>query len=222
MRFLIVVPSIRRSLPGFGEAQERLRSSLTRPTELHVLDGFAGKAQTLNLAYDTLLQASDAEVYVTLDDDLVPAPGWQDELARAFDANPRWGALGMWLGEPHRAYMGLAPDVLPAEVAGVRCFPAESHLVGCLVAFRREVALQAGRIPGSRERYQYWEDGWRGGRVRALGYELAYIYAPDRLPEIVFYEDSPEYLASKSRDIASAKNRGFWSRVRRRLRRGIP
>ena len=219
MRFLIVVPTVRRSLPGFDEAQARLRASFTHPTELHVLDGAAGKAQTLNAAYDALLKPSDAEIYVTLDDDLVPSPGWQDELVRAFDADPRWGALGLWLGEPHRAYMGLALEVSPVEVAGVSFFPADSHVVGCLVAFRREVALQVGKIPGSPEKYQFWEDGWRGGRVRACGHKLAYVHAPDCVPELVAYDDAPAYLASKAADIASAKNRGFWSRAWRRLRR---
>ena len=219
MRFLIVVPTIRRSLPGFDEAQNRLRTSFTQPTELHVLDGAAGKAQTLNAAYVVLLKPSAADIYVTLDDDLIPPPGWQDVLSRAFDANPKWGALGLWLGEPHRAYMGLASGALPQVVAGVECFAAENHLVGCLIAFRREVALAVGKIPDSREKYQYWEDGWRGGRVRELGFGMAYVYAPECVPELVAYEDSPEYLAAKAADIASAKRGSLWSRIARRLRR---
>lgn len=221
MRFSIVVPTVRRELPGFSEAQERLRASLTQPTELHVLEGAAGKAQTLNGAYDALLKPSDAPIYVTLDDDLVPPPGWQDELSRAFDANPRWGALGLWLGDPHREYMGLAPRTVPMAVAGIEYFPAESHLVGCLIAFRRDVALRVGKIPASREKYQYWEDGWRGARVRALGYEMAYVRVPGELPEIVPFADSPEYLASKAADIAASAHPSFLARALRSLRRRL-
>jgi hypothetical protein len=228
MRFLVVVPSVRQSRSGFVVNMDRLRASFTFPTELHVLDGNAGKAQTLNRAYDALLSLSSAEFYVTLDDDISLPPGWQDALSQAFDVSPRWGALGLFLGEPHRAYMGLSPEARVHSVSGTHFFRADSHLVGCLIAFRREVALTVGKIPSSPQKYQYWEDGWRGSRVRELGHELAYIHDPSCVPELISYDDSPEYMASKAADIEAARVRvgdylggGFWSRVRRKIRRDL-
>lgn len=203
--FLIVVPTIRQSLPGFEQTMARLRASLTLPTELHVLDGAAGKAQTLNLAWESLLVPSTARLYVTLDDDIVPSYGWQDQLLAGFQAEPDWGALGLWLGEPHRAYMGLSPDSQPVRRAALSYIPTENNLVGCLIAFRREVALSIGKIPDSPQKYQFWEDGWRCQRVRALGFSMAYLYDPANVPELVAYEDPPAYQKAKESDIAASQ-----------------
>ena len=228
MRFLIVVPTVRQSRPGFDGAMARLRASFTKPTDLRILDGSEGKAQTLNAAFDGYLLASDAEIYVTLDDDLVPPPGWQDALVSAFSADPKRGALGLWLGEAHREYMGLGPTDCAIHAGEVSLIEAPAHLVGCLIAFRREVAMGVGKIPASDEKYQFWEDGWRGGRVRDLGFTLAYVVLPIGVPELIAYDDPPEYLSGKATDIASARKNlrkrlggGFWARAFRRLRRGF-
>jgi hypothetical protein len=200
--FLLVVPTIRQTRPGFPEAMERLRASLTLPSDLRILDGAAGKAQTLNAAYDTLLTPSEATIYVTLDDDVIPPPGWQERIVAAFEANPRRGALGLYLGEPHHAYMGLPADFIPQGEE----IPTQNNLVGCLIAFRKEIAIGVGKIPDSPQKYQFWEDGWRCQRVRALGYDLAYLYDPDAIPELVTYADPEEYTAAKSADIAASQD----------------
>jgi cellulose synthase/poly-beta-1,6-N-acetylglucosamine synthase-like glycosyltransferase len=184
---------------------ERARASLTQPTELHILDGADGKAAALNRALATLLPASEASVYVTLDDDIIPPPGWQDRLVSAFDADPKCGALGLWLGEPHRAYMGLSPRDAPQTRGDVALIPTDNNLVGCLIAFRREVALRVGPLPEGAEKYPYWEDGWRCRRVRSLDYTLAYLYDPGSVPELVTYPDPPAYLEQKAADIAAAR-----------------
>ncbi|MGC4048005.1 MAG: hypothetical protein QM758_29775 [Armatimonas sp.] len=225
--FLLVVPTIRQTRPGFSEAMERLRASLTLPTDLHILDGSAGKAQTLNMAYDTLLQPSGASIYVTLDDDIIPPHGWQDQITSAFDSAPSWGALGLWLGEPHRAYMGLSGVPLPVARQPFSYIPTHNNLVGCLIAFRHEVALGVGKIPDSPQKYQYWEDGWRCQRVRAQGYDLAYLYDPENIPELITYADPTEYLAAKDADIAASQGiarhmlgqnrlKSLWKRFRKR------
>lgn len=203
--FLLVVPTIRQSLPRFPETMERLKASLTLPTELHLLDGSAGKAQTLNTAYDQLLQSSTASIYVTADDDIVPPSGWQDRIAAAFNANPRWGALGLYLGESHHAYMGLTHPFNIKTHRDISYIPTQNNLVGCFLAFRREVAINVGQIPNSPQKYQYWEDGWRCQKVRALGYELAYFYDSQNLPELIYYNDPIEYLTTKEADIAASQ-----------------
>lgn len=215
-RFLVVVPSIRQKRPGFGTVMGALRASLTVPTDLQILDGILGKAQTLNAAQADLLAQSDADYYVTLDDDLLMKPGWQDLLIAGFAANSAWGALGIYVGDQHREYMGIPVDAEPLSQASVNYFRASAgHVVGCLVACRRGVAMGIGPIPNTREKYQFWEDGWRGGRVREMGLESAYMYDPRLTPTIFFYEEDPAYVAMKAADIASAQARLRGTRLRR-------
>ncbi len=204
MRFLVVIPTIRQGLPGFDETMCRVRESLTRPTELHILDGKQGKAQTLNRALDELLPKSEAEVYVTLDDDYIPPPGWQDLLARGFEAQPRWGALGIWLGddEASRYYMLAHYCGRLREHHGLRFRDVPHNIVGCMIAFRREVALAVGKTPSSDERYQVWEDGYRCARVKKLGYRMAYLVGEP--PTLVSYADRDEYREAKEQDIRHA------------------
>jgi hypothetical protein len=184
---------------------ERVRASLTQPTELPILDGADDKAAALNRALVTLLPTSEASVYVTLDDDIIPPSGWQDRLVAAFDADPKYGALGLWLGEPHRAYMGLSSRHAPRTRGKIVAIPTDENLVGCRIAVRREVALRVGPLPEGAEKYPYWEDGWRCRRVRSLGYTLAYLYDAESVPELVTYPDPPEYLEQKAADIAAAR-----------------
>lgn len=209
MKFLVVIPSIRQQLLGFDQVIERIRASLTRPTEFHVLDGRSGKAQTLNLALTELLPASDAEVYVTMDDDMVPPVGWQDAIVAVFREQPGFGALGLWLGDDDEMsdYMGAHLVEQPKSIAGhaVRQLMHGHHLVGCIVAMRRQVAIDVGPTPDSTERYQYWEDGWRGRRVGKLGYKQGFVETGP--VDYVRWQDTKEYQEMRNRDIASAKEK---------------
>lgn len=204
MRFLIVIPTIRQGLAGFEETMRRIRESLTQPTDLRVLDGREGKAQTLNRALEELLPASEAEVYVTMDDDYIPPHGWQDLLVKGFGSDPRWGALGLWIGDDERSrYYMLAHYCGPLRERGGLSYRNVPHnIVGCMIAFRREVALAVGATPSSDEKYQVWEDGYRCARVKKLGYRMAYLMGPP--PTLVDYRDTADYQATKERDIQHA------------------
>ncbi len=208
MRYLIVIPTIRQSLPGFDLAMAAIESSLTQPTNLRILDGSAGKVEALNSAYDDLLVPFNGEVYVTMDDDFIPPKGWQDALDAGFGALPEVGMLSVWLGNGpvELNYMG-ASLVGPEQTRdGVRhrLVLGNHHIPGYMLAFRKEVALQVGKLPQSDLKYQIWEDAWRGRRVLKLGKRLAYIVT-DELPKMVEYEDRPEYVESKERDLASGR-----------------
>ncbi len=209
VKFLVVIPTIRQQYPGFDQVIERIRESLTLPTDFQVLDGNAGKAQTLNQALTELLPASDAEVYVTMDDDVVPSPGWQDAIATIFKDQPTFGALGLWMGDDEEMYIYMGAHLVeqPKSIAGlaVRQLMHGHHLVGCIVAMRRQVAIDVGPTPDSTERYQYWEDGWRGRRVGKLGYKQAFVEAGP--VDYIRWQDTKEYQEMRNRDIASAKEK---------------
>jgi hypothetical protein len=208
MKFLVVVPTIRRGLPGFDEAIAAIEGSFTQPTEFHVLDGAAGKTQTLNRAFDELLMPSDCDVYATIDDDYIPGAGWQDDVQKAFEGLPRLGAASMWLGDSAvmLEYVGAHRLAAPRQVNGVtyRTLLKGHHIAGCMIAFRREAALAVGKVPETAEKYQIWEDAWRGRRVQLAGFDAAFIVGQE-LPRIVPYEDRKEYLQSKEADIVTSR-----------------
>lgn len=204
MKFLVVIPTIRQKREGFDHVMEQIRSSFTHPTELHVLDGAAGKPETLNKAYDDLLVPSDCDVYVTMDDDYVPGAGWQETLAATFDALPDVGALGIWMGDSPEMleYVGaqLCGPEETKDGASFRRIGSTHHIAGCMIAFRREVAVFVGKLPPCDLKYQIWEDAYRGRRVRVMGKELA--FAVGSIPILHIYADPPDYEAEKLRELA--------------------
>jgi hypothetical protein len=191
VRYCVVVPTIRQKRPEFAAVLSALTASFTTVTDLHVLDGSAGKAQTLNAAYRYILAGTDADFYVTLDDDLIMKPGWQDVMECAFAASAGWGALGLYLGDGQRPYMGLDDARQVEQVHGMPCFRS-THVV---------------LIPDSPQKYQFWEDGWRGQQVREAGYESAYLVSPECTPEVVVYGGTEEeqYLQAKIADVEASR-----------------
>jgi hypothetical protein len=232
MKFLVVIPTIRRNYPGFDQVIERIRASFTLDTEFNVLDGSAGKSQTLNSALAKVAD-SDADVYVTMDDDFVPTSGWQDRMADVFTRDQRIGSLGIWLGEDQEMlnYMGYQHIANPIQLGPnrIRKVNAGHHVVGCIVAMRTSVALAVGPVPESTEKYQFWEDGWRGRRVTKLGFDQAFVDAGP--VEFVRWQDTKEYQEMRERDIASAQEKvtdfmkqggvapTFFDRVKGKLKR---
>jgi len=209
VKFLVVIPTIRQSYPGFDAVIARIEGTFTQPTDFQVLDGKGGKTQTLNRCLEETLSAGGAEVYVTMDDDIVPTPGWQDRIVETFEKLPRYGALGLWLGDsPDMSeYMGAHLIEHPFEQDGltVRRVKPGHHIVGCLVAMRRQVAIDVGPTPTPTEKYQFWEDGWRGRRVTKLGFEQGFVDAGP--VEIVPWQDTAEYLSMKQNDIAESREK---------------
>lgn len=209
MKFLVVIATIRQNLPGFNHTMERIRATFERPTEFHILDGSEGKAQALNWARRELLEATDAQCYVTMDDDIVPGSGWQPLMEEAFERLPKYGAFGLWMGDDpaslsvHGANM-LDPDRKDGNVVFRRVRPPH-HLNGGFIAYRTEVARLLGDIPTEGVRYQLWEDAWRGRTLTKLGWEMAHLKGPKS--EMISYEDTQEYLLRKEEEMRIGKER---------------
>jgi GT2 family glycosyltransferase len=207
MRFHVVIATIRQHLPGFDATMDRIKSTFDHPTHFELLDGKDGKAQALNEASESILAQTEAECYVTMDDDAVPGAGWQDEVERAFRALPDYGAFGLWVEERPEYLKAVGAHLLdpPSTVSGVsfRRVKPPHHLNGGFIAYRTEVARLVGKIPTEGVRYQLWEDAWRGRRVTKLGWKMAFLLGAK--VEYVDYEDDPDYLKRKKEEFMFGK-----------------
>lgn len=205
--FLVVVPSIRQNLPGFAETMEAIRATFTRPTDFHVLDGKGGKVPCLNRAFDELLVDSEARVYVTLDDDIIPEAGWQDKTISAFDQDILLGIVSPWFGDDEQSLQVMGTDSFGDwENLGelkIRRLNPWRHIPGGLLAFRKKVAIEIGKQPETGLDYEIYEDAWRGRRAYKLGYGFAYI--GDQKMTMVAYPDPHEYLEKKKQDIEKGR-----------------
>ncbi|MBS1704667.1 MAG: hypothetical protein JST40_02245 [Armatimonadetes bacterium] len=177
------------------------------PTEFHVLDGSDGKAAALNSALHNIAAKTDADIYVALDDDTVPGADWQDKLSAALCDVPSVGAWGLWMGDDPimLEYVGVQ-RIGPWQRSGsteYRVLERGHHLVGCFLAYRTDVALEAGPQPITDQKYQIWEDAWRGRRVQALGYDLAFVRCES--PVVVHYPDPAEYEVRKRIEIEASR-----------------
>jgi GT2 family glycosyltransferase len=207
MKYTVVIATIREELPGFQETMEKIRATFSYPTDFHILNGHGGKAQALNQAADEILAATDADCYVTMDDDIVPGPEWQPMVEAAFQNLPKYGAFGLWMGdEPDRQILVGAHCLEEEATAGpvrYRRVKPPHHLNGGFIAYRTEVARQVGKIPTEGVRYQLWEDAWRGRRVTKQGWEMAFLKGTE--VEMVDYPDPKEYLQRKEEEVQVGK-----------------
>ncbi len=209
MKFTVVIATIREDLPGFQETMGRIQATFDYPTEFHLLDGHQGKAQALNKAADDILAVTDADCYVTMDDDIVPDANWQRVVSQAFIDLPQFGAFGLWMGDEadKLEYMGAHLLDIESTVGQTRYrrLRPPHHLFGGFIAYRPDVARQVGKIPLGNVKYQLWEDAWRGRRVTKLGWEMAFLMGVQ--VDMVEYEDPQAYLDMKQRDIESGRKR---------------
>lgn len=148
-----------------------------------------------------------------MDDDYIPGPNWQEKVIQAFKDLPRVGVVSLWVGEdPHLQRVIGAERLDPWKFQGQTRFRRVQrghHIAGAMLAYRREVAEGVGPQPITEEKYQIWEDAWRGRRVQSLGWDLAFIEAD--LPQFIAYDDPPEYDAWRAEQVAaSRKNQDHW------------
>jgi len=207
MTFCVLVPTIRRHLPGFDETMATVEASFTLPTEFHIVDGHGGKVPALNRAFDEVLWATSADVYVTLDDDYLIEPGWQDDLVAAFVALPKAGIVAPYFGDDAESQRLMGPDSYEewqsiAEIR-VRKLKKHRHIPGGMLAFRKEVALAIGKQPTTGIAYEVYEDAWRGRMAQKLGWDAYYVAT--RVPRLIEYDDDPAYVEQKQKDIDESR-----------------
>jgi hypothetical protein len=208
--FLVVVPTVRRHLPGFEETMAHIQSTFTRPTEFHILDGRGGKVPALNRALRELVLPGEHAYYATIDDDSLPTPGWQDAAVSAFASDPRLGIISPWLGDDDWSLDVMGRDsVGPWEPLGdqmIRRLKPWRHVPGGLLVFRRACVLAIGPQPETGLGYEIYEDAWRGRVAYREGWLSAYTKQGTPL-RFFDYQDDPAYLAQKEKDIAASRAR---------------
>lgn len=213
-RFLVVVPTHR---PELSQGTiDRLRDSLTYPTEFHQLDGKPSKCHAINKALTELLDPAKHDVYVTVDDDLIFPQNWQHFVACAFARVQRLGACGIdYAGTDEGiALMCHAAKVQPQRVRDImfRDSTGVMNLAGGLFAMRSQLAKQIGPYPYADDGRQYHadEDGWRSHQVTRRGHRVGYVTNPNGVVQFLQYNDAPQYIEKKQADLQAWADSPVW------------
>jgi sulfur carrier protein ThiS len=203
-RFLVVVPTHRLHLSQ--STIDELQASLTYPTEFHVLDGRPSKCHALNKALAELVNPDKHDIYVTVDDDILPGENWQHFIACAFDRVHKLGACGVdYCGtEEGRQLMANAMQSPVKQVKDIQFRDATGfmNLAGGCFAMPADLAKRIGRYPYLHDGRQYHrdEDGWRSHQITRRGWKVGYVTNPNEPVRMVTFEDDPEYLLKKQQD----------------------
>jgi len=214
-RFLVVVPTHRPHLAQ--ETIDRLRESLTYPTEFHQVCGHPSKVHAINLALQTLLDPARHDLFCTVDDDVIMPENWQHSVACAFDRVKDLGACGIDLeGTPEgELYMAAAMQAPVQQVRDIafRDTTNIQNVCGACITMPASLAKQIGPYPFTEDGRQYHadEDGWRCWRVIVMKKRHGYVVSPNGCARLVVYEDSPEYLNRKQADIANWQENPNWN-----------
>jgi hypothetical protein len=215
VRFLVVVPTHR---PELSQGTiDRLRDSLTYPTEFHQLDGRPSKVYAINRALAEILDLCKHDIYVTVDDDLIFPENWQHSIACAFDRIPKLGACGIdYAGTIEgETLISLAMTVRPRQISDIvfRDITGFQNLAGGLFAIRSALAKQIGLYPYADDGRQYHidEDGWRSHQVTRRGHRIGYVTSPNGVVRFLGYSDDPQYVARKQQDIKSWASSPVWT-----------
>jgi len=215
MRFLVVVPTHRLHLSK--DTIERLRESLTYPTEFHILDGTPSKCHAINRALKETLDPSKHDIYCTVDDDLILPASWQHFIACAFDRIPRLGICGIdYAGTLEgESLMAAAMESPLRQVRDIRFRDTIGfqNVAGGNMAMPTRIAKKVGPYPFADDGRQYHadEDGWRCHRVATLGYRYGYVHNPNGVIEFVSYTDDPAYLNRKAADLSNWVQNPTWN-----------
>jgi cellulose synthase/poly-beta-1,6-N-acetylglucosamine synthase-like glycosyltransferase len=204
-RFLVVVPTHRFTVAE--STINELQASLTYPTKFHVLDGTPSKCHALNKALAELLDPAKHDIYVTIDDDILPGKNWQHFIACAFDRIPKLGACGVdYSGtEEGRTLMANAMTSPVQQVRDIQFRNATGlqNLAGGCFAIRPALAKEIGPYPfaGDGRQYHADEDGWRSHQVTRRGWKVGYVTNPNEPVRMITHQNTEQYTQTKTADL---------------------
>jgi hypothetical protein len=214
-RFLVVVPTHRMAVAQ--ATIDKLQMSLTYPTEFHILDGTPSKCHALNKALAELVDPARHDIYVTIDDDILPGENWQHFVACAFDRIPKLGACGVdYSGtDEGRALMSNAMNSPVQQVRDIQFRDATGfmNLAGGCFAIRSALAKEIGPYPFADDGRQYHadEDGWRSHQVTRRGWKVGYVTNPNEPVRMITHENTEQYIQTKAKDVEAWQARPVWS-----------
>lgn len=212
--FLVVVPTHRPHLAQ--HTIDTLKASCTYPTEFHQLDGRPSKVHALNRALSDILDPSNHDIYVTVDDDLTFPDNWQHSIACAFDRVPNIGACGIdYAGSAEgESLVHLAMRSPPRKIRDItfRDITGVQNLAGGLFATKATLAKAIGPYPYADDGRQYHadEDGWRSHQVTRRGYRVGYVSNPNGVVQFIKYPDDQQYVSKKALDIQTWRDNPVW------------
>lgn len=214
-RFLVVVPTHRPHLsqPTINTIEE----SCTYPTEFHQLDGTPSKVHALNKALDELLSVDRHDIYVTIDDDIILPENWQHYIACAFDRVKNLGICGIdYAGTPEgESLMAAAMNAPVKQVRDIkfRDTIGYQNVAGGNLAMPSRIAKAIGPYPLADDGRQYHadEDGWRCHKVASMRMRYGYVTNPNGLVQMLFYNNSPEYIEKRQADLENWHNNPTWA-----------
>jgi len=205
IRFLVVVPTHR---PIVAQPTiDKIRESLTYPSDFVQLDGSRSKEHALNHALVNFLDASRHTIYCTVDDDLILPLNWQHFVACAFDRVDNLGICGLDLAgteigngvmaDGMKAPMLPVADILFRDTVGIQ------NVAGACMSMPTAIAKQIGQYPlaGDGRKYHLEEDSWRCHRCISLGYRYGYVHNPNGIVTLLKHLDDPQYTEKKHADI---------------------
>lgn len=213
-RFLVVIPTHRFSVAR--DVIDQIESSLTYPSEFHVLDGRPSKCHALNKALEELLDLSKHDIYTTIDDDILPGENWQHFVACAFDRMPRLGVCGIDYagsadGEALMARAMLAPVRQVTDIRFRDTTTLQNVAGGCF-CMRAALAKQIGPYPFADDGRQHHvdEDGWRCHQAKLRGWRFGYVTNNNEHAKMIHHEDDPQYHAKKMADLEQWRSNPVW------------
>jgi sulfur carrier protein ThiS len=214
-RFLVVVPTHRFTVAE--STINELQASLTYPTEFHILGGRPSKCHALNKALAELLDPAKHDIYVTIDDDILPGENWQHFIACAFDRITKLGACGVdYSGtQEGRELMANAMNSPVQQVRDIRFRDATGfmNLAGGCFAIRAGLAKQIGPYPYADDGRQYHadEDGWRSHQVTSRGWRVGYVTNPNEPVRMIVHANTEQYETKKQSDIEAWRAMPVWT-----------
>lgn len=204
--FAIIMPTI-RDRTAVAQVIARIWETVTHPTDLFVIDGAEGKSATLNRAVPKYVDLNRHKFVVTIDDDLLVPPQWQDDCVFAL-CSAGYAAVGFDLAHTEEGARYMVDVQRPEQFGSLLIRPApKANLGGIFLCMHAKTALVIPPYPwDGNTRYEYDEDHWRCKQIKQRGGRLGYILGSGGDAEMLSYVDAPEYLETKARDINYIRN----------------
>lgn len=185
-----------------GSSERSPLPSLPVPI-VHIYDRLPGKCRVQNRA----IKESTGEILVFLDDDLVVAAGYLDEVERFFQEHPEFAAMKgrILAAEDPAARLGSAAVYLDLPIVDHGETVIEAHgVIGANMAFRASALEAVGLFddrlgPGAAG---HEEETEMSARLRRNGFRIGYA------PRAIVHHEVDPARADRARFIRIARERG--------------
>ncbi len=160
------------SADGTGAYLDAVAAETPRLRVVHLPDN-AGKPAAINRVWAPALATGEVDYLVSLDDDVVPDPGWLERVLLAFRKEPRLGLLGLDLLDPARDHHPIARQ--QDYGGGIVLETGDFCVAGACLTFPAAVIRRIGLYDESLGLYAH-DDADMRERVLRAGLIPAYLH----------------------------------------------